>query len=306
MTKIGFVGSGAIGATSCYATLAILEKDPSEIVIYDIAKEAAEGHAMDLSTSAIAFGKRTRVRGTDDFAELAGAELLVVSAGFPRKPGMTRLDLLEKNVSIISGIAKDAKEHCPDAVFLLVTNPVDVLLTAAQDVLQWPRERVIGMSSLHDSSRLNDLLVDEGITDAEAVILGEHGETMFPVPSMSRGTGIDDVDWDTMEENTRGRAMEIIKRKGATSWAPGACVARMVRAILEDTREEIPTCVLLDGEYGYSDVSFGVPAVLGAGGLKEVKEYELSEDEKKKMQKTAETIKGKIEEARGITASSTA
>ncbi|MBW3581601.1 MAG: malate dehydrogenase [Euryarchaeota archaeon] len=302
--KIGFVGSGAIGATSAYATLSLVNVD--EIVMYDIFKGPAEGHAMDLSTSAIAFGKRTRVRGTDDFSELAGADLLVVSAGFPRKPGMTRLDLLEKNVQVLRDVATKTKEHCPDAIFLLVSNPVDVLLSVCQDILDFPRERIFGMSSLHDSVRLNDLLTDAGITDSQAVILGEHGETMFPVPSLSTGTGIDGVDWDDLETRTRGRAMEIIERKGATSWAPGACVARMVRAVVDDTHEEIPACCLLEGEYGYKDVSIGVPAVFGRKGMLEIKEYDLSDDEKTKMKKTVETVRQKIEEARELKTQATA
>jgi malate dehydrogenase len=298
MKRIGFVGSGAIGSTSAYATLALTEVE--EVIIYDIARAPAEGHAMDLSTSAIAFGKRTRVRGTDDFADLAGCELLVVSAGFPRKPGMTRVDLLEKNLSIVRDVATKAKKHCPDAIFLLVTNPVDVLLSAAQDILGWPRHRVFGMGSSHDSARLTDLLVDRAIADAEGVILGEHGETMFTAPSLSKGTGIDAVDWTELEKATRERAMEIIQRKGATSWAPGACVARMVKAIVEDTKESIPTCVLLDGEYGESGVSLGLPAVLGKNGVVEVKAPKLSDDELTKFKASVEAVRGKIEEARGI------
>lgn len=298
MKRIGFVGAGAIGSTSAFATLALTNVE--EIVIYDIMRAPAEGHAMDLSTSGIAFGRRTRLKGTDDFADLAGCDLLVVSAGFPRKPGMTRVDLLEKNLSIIRDVATNAKKHCPNAIFLLVSNPVDVLLSAAQDILQWPRERVFGMGSSHDSARLTDLLVDSGISDADGVILGEHGETMFPVPSLSRGTGLKAVDWDQFEKSTRARAMEIIERKGATSWAPGACVARMVKAIVEDTKEEIPTCVLLDGEYGHSGVSIGLPAVLGKNGVHQVKTPDLSKEELAKLETTVNAVKQKIEEARGI------
>ena len=298
MRKIGFVGSGAIGSTSAYATLALTHVD--EMYIYDIFREPAEGHAMDLSTSAVAFGKRTRIRGGDDFSQLAGSELLVVSAGFPRKPGMTRLDLLEKNLSVMRDVAAKTKKHCPDALFLLVTNPVDVLLTIAQDVLRFPRERVFGMSSMHDSVRLTDLLIERGIKDATGVILGEHGDTMFPVPSLARGKGVEKVDWDALEKATRERAMEIIKRKGATSWAPGACVGRMVKAIVEDTKETIPMCVLLDGEYGYKDISFGVNAVLGRKGVVSVKQDKLTPAELAKMKVAADAIRGKIEEARGI------
>lgn len=298
MKKIGFVGSGAIGSTSAFATLALTNVD--EMVIYDIFREPAEGHAMDLSSSGIAFGRRTRIHGTDDFAQLAGSDLLIVSAGFPRKPGMTRVDLLEKNLGVIRDVATKTRQHCPDAIFLLVTNPVDVLLAAAQDVLRFPRERVLGMGSLHDSVRVTDLLIERGIPDAEGVILGEHGETMFPVPSLSRGSGIETVDWGEVETATRERAMEIIKRKGATSWAPGACVGRMVKALVEDTRETIPSCVLLDGEYGHRDVAIGLPAVLGRSGVVEIVQAALSEAEREKLATTVGAVQKKIAEARGI------
>ncbi len=293
MTKVGFVGAGTIGANSLFATLALTDRI-DEVAVVDIVEEAAVGRALDLNTAAVAFGRRTRVEGGTDYALLADADIVVVSAGLPRKPGMTRQDLLDKNISIIKGICKEVKAQAPDCVFLLVTNPVDVLLHVAWKELGFPRERVVGMSSLHDSARLTDIVRDaSGNREVRATILGEHGETMFPVPSLS-SPELEDLDWADLEERTRGRAMEIIQRVGATAYAPGACTGRMVKAILEDTREEIPSCCILDGEYGHEGVSIGVPAVLGRGGLQRIVEYPLTKVEAAKMEQTISTTAERI------------
>jgi malate dehydrogenase len=299
MTKIGFVGAGKIGSTSVYATLSMIDAD--EIVIVDIpaAKDLVEGEAMDLSSAAVAFfGRKTKVTGGADYALLKGCDVVVVSAGSPRKPGMTRLDLLAINKKIIESVAEQVKAHAPACLFLLISNPVDVLLTIAWKKLGFPRHRVFGMSSLHDSVRLSDILREKTASrDAKGTVLGEHGETMIAVPSMSRVAKGAHVEWGTIEAEVRDRAMQIIQRKGATVWAPAACTARMVRAIVQDTKEEIPTCVLLDGEYGLKDVSIGVPAVLGRNGVEQVVVYPLSAEEQKKLQHSADTIRKNIHDA---------
>ncbi len=295
MTKVAFVGAGTIGANSIYSTLALTDRI-DEIAVIDIVEEAAVGRALDLNTASVAFGRKTRVHGGTDYALAKDADLVVVSAGLPRKPGMTRLDLLHKNVGIIRGICKEIREQAPNAIFILVTNPVDVLLYVARDELDFPRERVIGMSSLHDSARLTDIVRDlKGDRNLRATILGEHGETMFPVPSLSSPELVD-ADWDDLETRTRGRAMQIIERVGATAYAPGACTGRMVKAIIEDTHEEIHSAAILEGEYGHADVATGVPCILGRNGLECIVEYSLTDDEASKMQTTVETIKGKIAE----------
>jgi malate dehydrogenase len=296
MTKVAFVGAGTIGANSLYATLALTDRI-DEVVVVDIMEAAAVGRALDLNTASVAFGRRTRVHGGTNYDLIKGADIVVVSAGLPRKPGMTRLDLLQKNLGIVRGICKEVRQHAPGSIFLLVTNPVDVLLYVCWKELGFPRERVVGMSSLHDSARITDIVRDEtGNREVRATILGEHGETMFPAPTLS-SPELADADWAALEKRTRGRAMEIIERVGATAFAPGACTGRMVKAFLEDTREEIPCCVVLQGEYGHRDVSTGVPAVLGRGGLVRVVEYGLSKVEKAKMEETVTTIRGKIDEA---------
>ena len=298
MTKIGFVGAGKIGSTSAYATLSMVDAD--ELVLIDIppAKDLVEGEAMDLSADAPAFGRHTKVSGGVEYELLRGSDIVVVSAGLPRKPGMTRLDLLQKNKVIIEDVAGKVKTVAPNCVFILVSNPVDVLLTIAHRKLGFPRNRVIGMSSLHDSVRLTGLLRDEtGDRDARGQILGEHGETMVAVPSMGILPKTAKIDWSTIEARVRQRAMDVIQRKGATVLAPAACVARMVRAVVQDTKEEIASCVLCEGEYGLRDVSIGLPAVLGRNGLERVIEYPLTAEEKRKLQASADSIRKNIQDA---------
>ncbi len=293
--KVGFVGAGTIGANSIYATLALTDRI-DEIAIVDLSEAAAVGRGMDLNTTSVAFGRRTKVSGSTDYATLAGSDIVVVSAGMPRKPGMTRADLLAINVKIMKSICTEVKKHAPDCVFLLVTNPVDILLYICWKELGFPRERVIGMTSLHDSSRFTDIVRDAtGNREVRATILGEHGETMFVSPTLSSAE-LEDGDWAGWEKTTRGRAMEIIERVGATAYAPGACTGRMVKALVEDTREEIPMGVILQGEYGHTDVATGVPAILGRGGLQRVVIYDLTAAEKSKLENTIDAVREKIAE----------
>ncbi len=297
--KVGFVGAGTIGANSIFATLALTDRI-DEIALVDIAEPAAVGRGLDLNTTSVAFGRRTKVSGSTDYATLKDADIVVVSAGMPRKPGMTRADLLGINIKIMKDICGNVKQHAPDCVFLLVTNPVDILLYICWKELGFPRERVIGMTSLHDSSRFTDIVRDAtGNRDVRATILGEHGETMFVSPTLSSAE-LEDGDWATWETTTRGRAMEIIERVGATAFAPGACTGRMVKALVEDTREEIPTGVILQGEYGHDDVATGVPAVIGRGGLQRVVEYDLTAAERAKLETTCEAVREKIAEGMGM------
>ena len=301
MVKVGFVGAGTIGANSIFATLALTDRI-DEIAVVDIAEPAAVGRAMDLNTASVAFGRRTKVSGSTDYATLKGSKVVVVSAGVPRKPGMTRADLLGINIKILKGICAEVKRNAPDCVFLLVTNPVDILLYVCWKELGFNRERVIGMTSLHDSARLTDIVRDAtGNRELRATILGEHGETMFVVPSLS-SPEIKTDSWEALEKKTRGRAMEIIERVGATAYAPGACTGRMVKAILEDTHEEIPTGVILNGEYGHRDVATGLPAVLGKQGLVRVVQYDLTGTERQKLEATVAAVKEKIAEGLAILA----
>src|SRR5687767_8127924 len=295
MVKVGFVGAGTIGANSIFASLMLTDRI-DEVAVVDIAEAAAVGRAMDLNTASVAFGRRTKVSGSTDYATLKGSDLVVVSAGVPRKPGMTRADLLGINIKILKSVCAEVKKNAPDCVFLLVSNPVDILLYICWKELGYPRERVIGMTSLHDSARFTDIVRDAtGDRNVRATILGEHGETMFVSPTLS-SPQLKGGEWDAWEKKTRGRAMEIIERVGATAYAPGACTGRMVRALVEDTREQLPTGVILDGEYVHKDHATGVPAILGKGGLIQVVEDQLSAVERAKPEVTVKAVKEKIAE----------
>lgn len=295
MVKVGFVGAGRIGATTAFASLSLLE--PAEMAIVDIAKDPAEGEAMDLSAAAVGFGRRTRIKGGDDYALLKGSDVVVVSAGFARKPGMTRLDLLEKNIKVVKDIAGKLKAATPNAKVILVTNPVDVLLYNFWRELGFPRQRVFGMGSSHDTVRINDILLEAGARHADAHIIGEHGDTMFPVPSQSKVDGLK-PDWADLEKKVRERAINVIAKKGATVFAPAVCTAQLVAAVALDKRQQILTSCVLDGEYGLKGVALGVPAIIGRNGVEKIVEWKLSPEEKAKLDASAKAMKEKIEEAK--------
>lgn len=296
MTKLGFVGAGKIGSNAVYATLHRLE--PDEIVIVDIIEDLAVGEGMDLNTAAAGLGLDTKVRGTDDYGELAGAELVVVSAGKPREEGMTREDLLQDNANIMKEIGGNIADHAPDAKVMVVTNPVDALTWAMWKATGFPRNRVFGMGSLHDSMRLWDILRDDGADLYDAWVLGPHGEQMFPARSISTVEGID-VDWADVKERVRGRAMKIIERKGATYYAPGIAISRMAEAVVANQKQFLPVISVLDGEYDAADVTIGVPVVLGGRGVEHIIEVDLGEDQSN-FDKALESVTEQIETIRPV------
>lgn len=289
--KLGFVGAGRLGSTAALACLYLT--DPDEMAIVDILHDLAEGEAMDLESAAAALGKPVRVSGGSDYALLKDSDVVVVTAGVPRKPGMSRLDLVKTNDGILAKVMAGLKANCPGAVLLMVANPVDILLYRAVTTHGWPRERAIGMGTLHDTARLRGILRAMGAKQADATVLGEHGDTMFPSRSLSQVSGID-VPWNDLVPRLRERAMEVIKRKGATTTTPGTVIALMVRAVVQDRGEEVPTSVLLRGEYGISGVALSVPCVLGRGGLVRVVEKRLPPEEMSALQASAEALKAVI------------
>ncbi len=294
MTKIGFVGAGRIGSTSAFACMHMLDMD--ELVLVDIVKELAEGEAMDLSASGIAIDRGIRVYGGDDYSLLKNSDVVAISAGIARKPGMTRLDLTKTNVGIIKDVVKNIVEHAPNALILMITNPLDIMTYVAYRESGKRRGEVFGMGSIHDSVRLKEQLILAGAKNVRAYVLGEHGDSMVIVRSLTKFEGLEDVNWDEIEKNTRDRGMEIIKRKGATFYAPGNCVAKMIKAVIDDTNEEMPVSITLDGEYGIQDVALGVPAILGKDGVEEIIEYPLSEDELMNLRKSAEILRERLNE----------
>ena len=296
MTKIGFVGAGKIGANAAYSTLHRITSDVTEIAIVDIAEDLAIGEAMDLNTAAAGLGLPTKVVGGSDYGLLAGADVVVVSAGLARKPGMTREDLLAKNAGIIEDITKKIFAVAPDTQMAIVSNPVDPLVYKAWKVSGKDRSKVYGMGALHDSMRLWDVLRDEVQAPVwnDAWILGNHGEQMFPAGSVAH-TGGKTVDWADAKEKVRGRAINIIGKKGATYYAPGIAISQMVLAAIgQGPKQYVPVVSVLQGEYGLKDVAVGVPAILGRDGLERVIEVPLSSEDREWLDSAAKAISEQI------------
>ncbi len=288
--KIGFVGAGRIGSTSAFACL--LRMNVDEIALVDVFEDVAVGEAMDLRHAAAAMDIYPRIVGGTDYSLLEGSDVVVVSAGMARKPGMTRLDLAVKNAGIIKDIAGKLKDL--DTNILVVTNPMDLMTYIMWKESGKPRKNVFGMGNLLDTSRLKDQLNASSVSsESETYIIGEHGDSMFSAESLASAS----TNFDYLLENTRAVAAEVIKRKGATFYGPAVCIYRMVKAVAEDTKEEIPTSVILQGEYGISDVAVGVPAVLGKNGVEKVVEYDLTDKELDALRNSAKIIKQKLADA---------
>jgi len=266
--------------------------DLERVVLIDIAEDLAIGEAMDLSHAIVGLDRYVEIVGGSDYSELKGCDVVVVSAGLARKPGMTRLDLTKKNAEIIRSVAKNLIKYAKDCKILVVTNPVDVMTYTMWRETGKRREEVFGMGSLLDTVRLRERIISMGGKAKRVFMMGEHGDSMFSPKSVA------DVenDFERSVEETRGIAIEVIKRKGATFYAPAVCVYRMVRAVLEDTKEEFPTSVVLQGEYGIENVALGVPAILGSGGVERIVEYDLSQDELDSLRRSAEILKERIVE----------
>jgi len=288
MTKIGFIGAGRVGSTAAYATLHMVDCD--EIAIVDIMEDLALGEAMDIETSTVVLGKEVLMRGGSDYSLLKDSDVIVVSAGLARKPGMTRLDLIEANVGIITDVTKRMMQVAPGAIVIMVTNPVDITTYAAYKVSGKSRKEVLGMGSLHDTVRLVDEIKKLGGKNIKAIMMGEHGDSMFPLKSHAKFEGIHEIDWARIIKSVREKGMDIIKRKGATTYTPAACATRLVRAIINDERAEMPVSVVLEGEYGLRDLALGVPAIIGREGLIRIVEYDLTDEEKTSLRKSANII----------------
>ncbi len=289
--KISFIGAGRVGSASAFACIHHLNID--EIALIDIVEDLAVGEAMDLKHSAFALDKQIDVMGGSDFSLMKNSDLIVVTAGLPRKPGMSRLDLTVKNAEIIRSVAREIMKNCPGGKVLVVTNPLDIMTYVMWKETGKSRNEVFGMGSLLDTVRLRERLASSGLKPKKAFMMGEHGDSMFSPKSLIELEG---HELERAVNETREIAMEVIRRKGATVYAPATCVYRMVRAVIEDTKEEIPTSVVLDGEYGIKDVAVGVPAIIGRNGVERIIEYDLSDDDLKSLRRSVEILRQRLNE----------
>ena len=304
-TKVTVVGAGNVGSNTARR---IAEKNlADEVVMTDIVEGLPQGLALDINQSAPVEGFESLVVGSNDYADTAGSDVVVITAGLPRKPGMSRMDLLDANSDIVGGVTEQIAGHSPGCVIIVVSNPLDEMTFLAAQVSGFPKERVMGMAGVLDSSRLRFFIAEKlGVapTSVEAITLGSHGDQMVALPRHATVEGKplpELVDGKTLEElfqRTRDAGAEIVGylKKGSAFYAPSSSAAAMVNSILRDSDDVHPTCAWTTGQYGISDVYLGVPAKLGAGGVKEIVELELNDDERSKLTEAAEAIRTKCEE----------
>ncbi|MFQ5487605.1 MAG: malate dehydrogenase [Gammaproteobacteria bacterium] len=292
MKKITIVGAGRVGESA--AQILANEELAHEVVLIDIREGVARGTALDIQESATLFGFDTRVRGDEDPAAMAGSDIVIVTAGLPRKPGMSRSDVLDANLGIIRGITADIQRHAPDAIVIMVTNPVDVLTYAVWKQTGWARNRVFGLSGVLDAARMASFIALEtgfSIKDITTLVLGGHGDSMVPMSSYTTINGIPIANFLSKEqlahivERTRNGGAEILalKKTSSANDSPAAAVATMVDAVSKDRKRVLPCVAILDGEYGERDLAIGVPAVLAHEGMRQVVELALSEEESRQF-----------------------
>lgn len=299
-TKITVVGAGNVGATTAQrlAELGIA----NEVVLLDIMEGMPKGKALDLWESAPIVGYDTRLTGGTDYGLSEGSEVVIVTAGLPRKPGMSRDDLLKKNAEIVQGVSGEIKARCPDAIVLVVSNPLDVMAYVALKTTGFDRKRVIGMAGVLDTARFRSFIaleLDVSVRDVSAFVLGGHGDSMVPLPRYSTVAGIplphllSEERIEALVDRTAKGGGEIVELLGSGSayYAPSAAVVEMAEAILRDRNRILPCAAWLQGEYGLSDVFVGVPIKLGEGGIKEIVEIELTGEEKKALHASAAHVK---------------
>ena len=301
---VAVIGAGQVGATTAQR---ILEKSIADVVLFDVVEGMPQGKALDLMEAAPVEGHDRRVMGTNRYEDIAGAEIVVVTAGLPRKPGMTREDLLALNAKIITEVCGNIKKFAPDAKVLVVTNPLDVMTHLAARVTGFPKNRVFGMAGVLDTARMQFFIADRlGVVPREvkAIVLGGHGDLMVPVSSHTQVKGkplSNDIPAEELagiEKRTRDGGAEIVAllKTGSAFYAPASSVCEMVASILKDQKKTLPVCAYLTGSYGLKDIYFGVPATLGKGGVEKVVEIKLTDDEAKALQLSAQKVKQGIDE----------
>ena len=292
--KLGFVGTGRVGSATAFACL--LQLDVDELILIDIVEDLAIGEAMDLSHAAAAVNKFPKIYGGSDYSLLKNCDIVVVTAGFPRKPDMSRLDLATKNAKIIKDVAKKVVSSSPRSKIIVVTNPMDVMTYIMWKETGKARNEVFGMGNMLDSSRLRERLHAFGIKCLEKTwIIGEHGDSMFIASSIAKVGRKSEINWSKILKEVRRVAAEVIKRKGATVFGPAVAIYRMIKAVAEDTKEEISVSAVLQGEYGIKNVAVGVPVILGKNGIEKIVEYELNSEELESLKFSADVIRKELE-----------
>ncbi|HEX5167899.1 MAG TPA: malate dehydrogenase [Cyclobacteriaceae bacterium] len=302
--KITVVGAGNVGAT-CADVLAYKEV-ANEIVLIDIKDGLAEGKSLDVWQKApIDLYDSKTVGSTNDYSKTANSDVVVITSGLPRKPGMSRDDLIGTNAGIVKSVTENVVKHSPESIIIVVSNPLDVMTYQAHITSKFPRTRIMGMAGILDTARYRAFLAEAlniSPKDIQAMLLGGHGDTMVPLPRYTTVAGIpvteliDKDKLDAILERTKVGGGELVKLMGTSAWyAPGSAAAQMVEAIVKDQRRVFPVCVKLDGEYGIKDCYLGVPVVLGKNGIEKIIELDLNDDEKAMLEASRKAVKEVME-----------
>jgi malate dehydrogenase len=307
--KLTVVGAGYVGSTCVH--LAALKNLATEIVLIDVLEGRPQGIALDLNQSAAVEGFQARVAGTNEPEDTFDSDVVIVTAGRPRKPGMSRSDLLEVNGRIVCEVADYLRRGSPSAVVIVVTNPLDPMVSLMRHKLGFPARQVIGMAGVLDSARFSWFLAEAtgtGVADVSAMVLGAHGDSMVPVPAFCSINGVSAPDLlrpaqlDALAERTRHGGAEIVGllKTGSAWYAPASAAVAMAQAVLGDARRLLPCACLLNGEFGFEGIYMGVPAVLGARGVERIVEVPLTAEARALMQKTAGAVQGDVDALRDL------
>lgn len=293
---ISIVGAGKVGSAAAFS---ILGFRTSDVVLVDIAENLARGEALDMMQAAPAIEFDGRIRGTNDYGEMKGSELVIVTAGLGRQPGMSRFDLAGKNAKIVKSVVREVVKYCPDCKLMMVTNPVDVMTYVAFKESGFERNRVFGMGNILDTLRFRSYIAAElGVSreDIRGLVIGEHGDSMVPLVRHASVSGIpitellENQQIERIVSLTRSSGSDVIKLKGATTYAPSAVIAIMADAVLKGRNRVMGVSTYLQGEYGFSDVSIGVPCVLGKNGVERILELKLDQETKAEFEKSVASV----------------
>jgi malate dehydrogenase len=297
--KITVVGAGNVGATTAQR---LAERDYADVVLVDIVEGMPQGKALDLNQAGPVVGFEPKVTGTNGYEETSGSDIVVITSGLPRKPGMSRDDLLAANREIVSGVTSEVADRSPDSIVICVTNPLDAMCHVALDTSEFPRQRVVGMAGILDSARFRTFLAWElgvSVRDVTGFVLGGHGDTMVPIVSYTNVAGVpvsQKIDAGRLEEivqRTRDGGAEVVKllKSGSAYYAPSAAVVEMIDSIVHDQKRVLPCAALCQGEYGIDGLFVGVPVKLGKDGVEEIIEIELSDQEREDLHRSADAVR---------------
>jgi malate dehydrogenase len=309
--KVTVVGAGNVGAT---AAMRVAEKELADVVLVDVLEGVPAGKALDLMEAAPVEKHDSRILGcTRDYSAAKDSDIVIITAGIPRKPGMSRDDLLSTNMKIMQAVVKDVASVAPESILIIVSNPLDAMCHVARDASGFPKQRVMGMAGVLDSARYRAFLAMElnvSVENIHAFVLGGHGDTMVPISRYSTVAGIPVTELlppdriKAIEDRTRSGGAEIVNllKTGSAYYAPASAAVEMAEAILKDKKKILPCAALLEGEYGIRDLFIGVPVKLGAGGIEQVIEIKLNEEEKKALHQSAAAVRGLVEDMKRLSA----